>query len=270
MSEAAPVVQEVEVLAPEVELPESAQAPAEPPAPETEQEPKSEEKPQTAKTFTQEEVDAIAAKERAIAERKAAKKATREYERRLEELTRQPVQQQQPAARQEGKPKLEQFTQVEDYVEAVTDWKLQTHQQAQAQHTEAQRQAQVAQEVHIKAQSVFDTAEDEPGFDADEFKKVRIEDAMAFAILESDIAPKIMVHLQNNPAEADKIAKLSPARQAAEIGKLEVKLSTPMVEKVKVSSAPAPVKPVGSRGVGTSKNPADMPQKDFEKWLYGR
>lgn len=248
----------------EAETPESAQAQAE--APETETEADQEVSTQTAKTFTQEQVDAIAAKERAKAERKAERKAAQAYEAKLEELTRQSQQSQRQEVKAEGKPKLEQFEKVEDYVEAVAEWKLQAHQQALAKQTEEQRARQIHAEVQTKAQSVFDLAEQDPEFDLAEFEELPISEPMAYAIMDSEIAPKVMVHLQKNPEEVSRIAKLSPARQAAEIGKLEVKLSAP--KEVKVSKAPAPVKPVGSRGSTSSRSPGDMPQGEFENWLY--
>jgi hypothetical protein len=269
MSEAQDVAQVAEQDAQEIanqnqeaETPESAQAQAE--APETETEADQEVSTQTAKTFTQEQVDAIAAKERAKAERKAERKAAQAYEAKLEELTRQSQQPQRQEAKAEGKPKLEDFEKVEDYVEAVADWKLQAHQQKQAQQAEEQRARQTHSEVQTKAQAVFEMAEQDPEFDMAEFESLPISDPMAYAIMDSDIAPKVMVHLQKNPDEVDRIAKLSPARQAAEIGKLEAKLS--VVEKVKPSSAPAPIKPVGSRGGATSGNPAEMTQAQYEAW----
>jgi hypothetical protein len=203
------------------------------------------------------------AKAQAIAERKAAKA----YAEKLEGIARQPQEQRQAVA-VDGKPKLEQFEKVEDYVEAVTDWKWKTAQQTQARQYEEQRIKQVQSEVQAKAQSVFELAEQDPEFDNEVFESLPVSDPMAYAIMDSDIAPKLMVYLQKNPDEVDRIAKLSPARQAAEIGKMEAKLSMPV--KVKTSNAPAPIKPVGSRGSGVSGDPSKMSQADFEKWLYKR
>jgi len=213
------------------------------------------------KKFTQTELDDIIkkriAKASAIAERKAAKA----YAEKLEQLAVKPQEQRQ-AATVEGKPKLEQFEKVEDYVEAVADWKLKTAQQEQSRQYEAQRVKQAQSEVQAKAQSVFELAEQDPEFDNEVFEALPVSDPMAYAIMDSDIAPKLMVYLQKNPEEVDRINKLSPARQAAEIGKMEAKLS--VVEKVKPSSAPAPIKPVGSRGGAPSGNPAEMTQAQYE------
>lgn len=216
------------------------------------------------KTFTQAELDDIIKKRIAKATAIAERKASKAYAEKLEGLARQPQAQQTKEVQIEGKPKLDQFEKVEDYVEAVTEWKLQTHQQTQARQTEEQRIQQFQKEIQAKAQSVFELAEQDPEFDNEVFESLPVSDPMAYAIMDSDIAPKLMVHLQKNPDEVDRISKLSPARQAAEIGKLEAKLS--VVEKVKPSSAPAPIKPIGSRGGATSGNPAEMSQAQYEAW----
>jgi len=211
--------------------------------------------------FTQAELDDIIKKRIAKATAQAERKASKAYAEKLEQLAVKPQVQHHPAA-VEGKPKLEQFDKVEDYVEAIADWKLQTAQQAQARQTEEQRVKQFQNEVQAKAQNVFELAEQDPEFDNEAFEALPVSDPMAYAILDSEIAPKLMVYLTKNPEEVDRIAKLSPARQAAEIGKMEAKLS--VVEKVKPSSAPAPIKPVGSRGGNTSGNPAEMSQAQYE------
>jgi len=211
--------------------------------------------------FTQAELDDIIKKRIAKATAIAERKASKAYAEKLEQLAVKPQEQRQEV-KAEGKPKLEQFEKVEDYVEAVAEWKLQSREQAQEKQAEEQRAKRFQSEVQSKAQSVYDLAEQNPEFDHEAFDELPISDPMAFAIMDSEIAPKLMIHLQNNPEEVERIAKLPPARQAAEIGKMEAKLS--VVEKVKPSNAPAPIKPVGSRGGAASGNPAEMTQAQYE------
>jgi len=245
----------------EVETPEAAQEQAATDEDGTETDSQEKSTQADEKKFSQEEVNEIVKKQKAKAAAIAERKAAKAYAEKLEQLAVKPQEQRQ-AATVEGKPKLEQFEKVEDYVEAVADWKLQTAQQEQSRQYEAQRIKQVQNEVQAKAQSVFELAEQDPEFDNEVFESLPVSDPMAYAIMDSDIAPKLMVYLQKNPDEVDRIAKLSPARQAAEIGKMEAKLS--VVEKVKTSNAPAPIKPVGSRGGAPSGNPAEMTQAQYE------
>jgi hypothetical protein len=243
------------------ESPEAAQAQAATDESGTEPEPSEKDTQADERKFTQAELDDIIKKRIAKATAIAERKASKAYAEKLEQLAVKPqVQPQEVKA--EGKPKLDQFETVEEYVEAVADWKMQTHQQNQARQTEEQRIKQFQGEVQAKAAHVFELAEQDPEFDNEVFETLPVSDPMAFAIMDSDIAPKLMVYLTKNPEEVDRITKLSPARQAAEIGKLESKLS--VVEKVKPSGAPAPIKPVGSRGGAASGNPAEMSQSQYE------
>lgn len=217
------------------------------------------------KTFTQEEVDRIAQKER----NKAARKAEREYNARLEVLASQSRQVEQPKQQTQidsGEPQLEQFERVQDYVKAVARWELNQEKEAQRQYQAQQQEAELSQRV----EKIFAEAEKLGNFDREEFAGIinPISADAADAIIYSDDSAKIVHYLWQNPEEAERIAGLPKARQAAEIGKLEVKLSGKPA--VQVSKAPPPPKAPGSRGNPVNKNPADMDQKDFEKWLYNK
>ena len=209
------------------------------------------------KTFTQTELNAIVQKEKAKADARAERRALKVYSEKLEAM--QVKSQHAPAATPvSGKPQLASFENVEDYVEAVADWKLDQRDQGTKQSKEAQQQ----EATRTKVQGIFAEAEKVEGFDREAFDELPVSDAMAFAIMDSDIAPKLVVHFTNNPKEAERIASLSPARQAAEIGKLEVKLSV-AEQKVKASSAPAPIKPLGNRGGAVNKSIESMTMAEF-------
>lgn len=66
--------------------------------------------------------------------------------------------------------------------------------------------------------------------------------AMGAALMESDVGAKILHYLAEHPEEADRIAKLKPSRQAAEIVSLEAKVAKTAKAVSKVS---APINPVG-------------------------
>lgn len=211
------------------------------------------------KTFSQEELDRIIQKEKAKAEARAERRALKVYADKLEAMN-QPVQQ-QPVRSDDGKPNMAKYDNVEDYVEAVAEWKLQQREQvARSQQVElSQRQ------IYDKAEKIYQEAEKVSGFDRETFNALPIPDAVAHAILDSDIAPALVVHLANNPDEAERIARLSPARQAAEIGKLELKVSA---TKPKTSNAPAPIRPIGSKGSGSSNG--DMTRMSMDEFLAAR
>lgn len=209
-----------------------------------------------AKTFTQEEVDRIAQKERSKAERKA----TREYQAKLESIAQSQSKPQQSTQASNGEPQLEDFEKVQDYVKAVARFEL-NQDKAVAQQRQAEQHAGV---VATKVEKIFDDAEKLGNFDRDEFARMPVSTSMADTILGSEVPAAIVHYLSSNPDEVERIAEMTPARQAAEIGKLEVKLSN--AAKVKPSNAPAPVKPIGSRGGAASGNPAEMTQAEYEAW----
>jgi len=233
-----------EVAAPEVVDTEATQETVETPTPETELGEDDKETQAVEKTYTQKEYDEATAKIRKKAEAVAERRALKVYAEKLESLNVKPAQQQEVKA-DNGKPQLSKYENVEDYVEAVADWKLNQREQGLQQEKAAKQQS----EVSVKVQRILEDAEKIPGFDRDEFASLPVSSSMAEAIMDSDKAPQVVAYLASNPDDAERINKLSPARQAAEIGKLEVALST--VTKVKASSAPAPIKPLGSRGSAT-------------------
>ena len=218
-----------------------------------EETPQAEEK----KSFSQSELDTLIQKEKAKAEARAERRALKVYADRLEAMQKQPVQ--QPAPQHDGKPTMAQFANVEDYVEAVADWKLQERDRASQQQQIQQQQ----QTVLGKTEKIYAEAEKIQGFDREAFDALPLTTPIAQAIIESDMSAKLMAHLTENPSEVARISTLSYARQAAEIGKLEVKLAT----APKVSKAPEPITPISGRSGNATKTifDPDLSQSEFEK-----
>ena len=188
------------------------------------------------KTFTQAELNEIIQKEKAKAAAKADRRALAAYRETLERF----VPQQQPVQQyNDGKPARDSFTSDEAYVDALTDWKLdQRDRVGQQQRAQQQQQTLVK-----KTESMYAEAEKLDGFDREEFDSLPLTPVIASALMESDAPAKMMAFMAANPDEVARIAAFSPTKQAAEIGKLEAKLSA-----AKPSNAPPPIKPIGSRG----------------------
>lgn len=187
------------------------------------------------KSFTQAELDKIIQKEKAKAEAKAERRALKVYADKLESMTSKP----QAEAPRDNKPRMDQYASVEDYVEAVSDWKLAKVEE----QSNARRNQEIVEKLSIKTEKIYSEAAKEQEFDRDTFDDT-VTPAIAQAIIDSDVPAKIMAYLGSNSDDFKRIVNLSPARQAAEIGKLEDRLAA---GKVKVSGAPEPIKPVGTR-----------------------
>jgi hypothetical protein len=97
---------------------------------------------------------------------------------------------------------------------------------------------------------------------------VPISEAMAYHIKSSELGPQIVRYLSNNRNEASRLMLLHPIQAAAELGKIEAKLSQPPPETKKVSQAPEPAKPVGSnRG---ASNDVDLDKIPIDEYMKRR
>lgn len=217
------------------------------------------ETPPAEKTFTQAELDDILAKKTAKLIRQ------RDQERAQRTAIEQHVTRVAQPQGEEGKPQLAQFANPEQYADALANWKLnQVGRQQQVQQEQQTRSAYEAKRADLMAD-----LEDAEGFDSRKFNQLPISRPMAEAILDSDAGVGLTLHLIAHPDEASRIAALPPARQAAELGKLEAKLSATPAKKP--SNAPAPITPVGSKGSAVAADIYDARlQSNTDAWIRAR
>ena len=244
MSDEAPEL--AEVPAPELE----ATAAVEPVENETPEEQPVEQ--EAAKTFTQEELDAIVGKRLAREQRKWERE---QAQRAAEQQTRQPPTDLSP----------EQFETYEDYADALAERK--------AEELLARREAERQQRAFLDA---YHEREEAARDKYDDFEMVAynpelpVTEAMARAIQASDIGPDVLYHLGSNPKDAARISRLDPILQAREIGKIEAQLgAAPPVKKT--SNAPAPIAPVTARTTGSpafdTTDPRSVKNMSTSEWI---
>lgn len=204
---------------------------------ETQPDPVTEDQTETkpAKSFSQEEVDALIGKRLAREQRKWE----REQQSRIAQTQARVIPQ--------GELDPAQFDSPESYADALAERKA--HQLLEVRERQLQ-QAAILDAYHEK--------EEEARSKYDDFEQVaynpqvRITDVMAETIQASDLGPEIAYWLGQNPKEADRISRMAPLFQAREIGKVEAKLTADPPAK-KTTSAPAPINPVSAR---SSSNPS--------------
>lgn len=234
----------LDTLVADEQAPESSQVNDEAPDAGTEDAAGGEEKApeQEERKFTQSELDDLLhkrlAKERAKAERREAQ-ILREA---LDAVKRQPAQAEPKPV--DHAPKREQFASDDEYIDAKVEHALRQREAVAREHQV--RQSQEA--LNTKTERLYAEAAKLPDFDQDAFDALPMSSVMANAIIESDAAPKIMAYMSANPEEAERIAKFPAIRQAAELGKLEMKLSA----APKTTKAPAPITPVVGKGSADS------------------
>lgn len=184
----------------------------------------------------------------------------------------QPRQEQRPEARTDEGPKREQFDSYEDFIKAEARHEARKEAQETARKTleesrraETEAKTRAAQEKELRAWNAkVEAARDE----IEDFDEVCAESdatvtpAMADAIKESDKSAHLAYYLAKNPAEADRISKLSPSKQAAAIVALEEKVGKPAKAP---SKAPAPINPGSGKAEAASDVPSD--KDDMETWM---
>ena len=188
-----------------------------------------------------------------------------EYKAKAEWLEQQLQQKQAPAAK-EGRPSRDKYESDEDYVDALTTWKVDQKlagvKQELSQHqSKSQTQVEWASKItqaradYADYDTVMEDAQDIP-----------IEPAVAEAIQSSDLGGDIAYYLAKNPDEASRINSLSPMAAAREIGRIESYVEYEKTQKLKkapVSKAPAPIKPVHSSTSTASKSLEDMTPGEY-------
>ena len=160
-------------------------------------------------------------------------------------------------------PDISQFEDLDSYVKAQVKYekeleKQQTQSQ-QAQQTQAQA---VAQDWVAKVDKVRSVA---PDFDAVFNNVASIEFApMALeAVAQHPKGAEIAYMLGKDIGEAYRIAALPPSQQLMAIGEIAARTNVPKPKTV--STAPAPVKPVGS-SIGGKKSINEMSDKEYNEF----
>jgi hypothetical protein len=153
------------------------------------------------------------------------------------------------------------------YTETLSDWKVRQSLKSHAtEQTRADTERRNREDLErIESDYVGHRAkalEDLPDFEEiAENPDLTVTPSMAFAMKSMGaLAPKILYELGKTPAEAARIARLSPALQIAEIGVIRGRLES--ATKSKPNPLPAPIKPVGAAR-STSKGVDEMSMDEY-------
>lgn len=197
------------------------------------------------KTFTQAELDAIVAREKAKAERKAFREA-------LNKVTAQP----------KPEPKREAFADDETFSKAQLEYLAEQRAQKLIEEREAKREAERRHESFMeKAEKA---SEKYPDFQLVVGNPtLPINDAMVEYLADSELGADVAYWLGKNPMKAQQIAAMSPIKAARELAKVEAELASK--PKASPSKAPEPISPVGKRGPSQSSSPSD--EDDIGTWM---
>jgi len=220
--------------------------------------------------FTQAELDEKLQKRLAKSERKAnAELASLRAE--IEALKTTP----KPAEKQtESAPKRDEFSSYEDFVEARALHVARQEAKKELEAFKSESKKEREESTKAKAQGEFKARVDSvieagrkayPDFDATVNEAVEdgllpAKGPLYEAIMDSDMGEKLAYHLAKNPAEAERIQKLSVLGQIRELGKLEDKLSAKKEQR-------ETMEPIGGRPTTTSGLRDDAP---MDAWMKAR
>lgn len=203
------------------------------------------------------------AEERAIAAERRAEAA----EAKLKPA--EPQAEPEPAKSTElaGKPKASDYTDAFEYAEALSDWKVKEAFAAKDREDAATREQQKREKVASTwAERQAQLTEEFPDYiDVTTQLNVVVSDEVRDSIVESEVGPRILYHLAQNPIEAKAIAAMKLIDALKAIGRLEAKYepageAAPKVPpKIlpKPSNAPAPIKPLKGTEVSDSRVSGD-------------
>jgi len=160
-------------------------------------------------------------------------------------------------------PKKEMFASEEEYIDALSDWKAQRLVGERDRKThETHEMAEARKRLEGHEQRLKEAADRYPDIeDVARDPTLPVSQAMGLVIMESEAGPDLLHWIDEHREEAAKIAALSPAKAAAELGKIELKLATKPA--VTVSKAPKPIVPVGSNN-NVQRNKDDPELSDAE------
>lgn len=173
------------------------------------------------------------------------------------------------------KPKFKDFDNLEDYTEALTDWKLEKKDHDNRVATEQQLNQKKQDEIFLtwseKEDAFKSTVEDyEDHINVENLKRLNAGQSALVFIGESEYGPQVLYKLLTDEALTEKFMSASDVRKVAILSKLESSFETdePSVEskKTTVSKAPEPAKslPKG-KAVAAAKSIYDV-NLSFEEY----
>ena len=177
-------------------------------------------------------------------ERQRAQERADRFEAELQSIRNGTNQQQQPRALANGAPDPDEFAAGRydpDYLEALTDFKVQQRFDAQREQSTIQERRASLQQAESKARETYSDYD----IASEEFLTHPLAKVSAFTnlVLESDNPTEIAYYLGKNPVELDKISDMTASQAARYIGRIEALLTeqTTDVAVKKASSAPKPI-----------------------------
>jgi hypothetical protein len=190
------------------------------------------------------------------------KQRIRDLEQENERLKKQIAPEQQQTRTQAidpNKPRLEQFNTAEEYMEALTDYKLETR------LTQREQQVKVKTLLDQYVERADAYAKENPEFDdAEHYLTGKLPIHVQRAIAKNVVGPQIAFELYKNPELLKKINNLDVEDGLEELFHVAQKIKTaPVKSKSVISNAPPPPRGIKPQGTNNKKSVLDMSTDEY-------
>jgi len=180
-----------------------------------------------------------------------------------------------------AKPAKTDFENEEDYIEALTDWKIDSKLKASQNKEAVEAATKDEKETVLATYTALDDVMEKGKEKYSDFNDLAFAADLVLSpevvnlSLDTENPEDVLYYLASNPEESERISSLSDVKAAKEIGKIEVKLTgekavdaeskKPIAPTKKQSKAPAPISPVVTTGA-VDKDPSAMSAKEYRAW----
>lgn len=172
----------------------------------------------------------------------------------------------------DGKPTSDKFTTHEDYVEALTEWKVDqrlTAEKQQSKQQDLKSQQDLKLKSYLEKRDAFAKGHDDYFERMADINNIPMSITVNEALLDNELGPELIYELAKDPEEYKRICNLSVVQAALEIGKLSERLAKPKATEAKqTTKAPKPIEPVGSGSASANSKP--LGDLDFEAYKAAR
>ena len=177
-----------------------------------------------------------------------------------------------------GRPAVDSFDTYEEYIDALTDWKVdQKHKETTEKQKLDRAKQTYAEQLNTFQERVADYAAENDEFEDAIYNvdDVTMSPGLQESLLVSDFAPEVMFEIAKDRESYIALNKKNPIAIAREIGKIEARIAlSKESDKTEESSskkvrkaAPKPISPIGaSKTQVSNKKPEDMSYQEYKKW----
>lgn len=169
----------------------------------------------------------------------------------------------------QGVPKRDAYGSDEEYVQALTDYKVE--QKLAAVKEELSRSQTTSKVQESWSSKISKAAQTYPDYQEvlAEAQDVPINPEVADELMSSDLGGDLTYYLAKHPEEVDTLNRMDARGIARYVGRLEEKIERERanVKVAKVSKAPAPIKPVSGTTSPSIKSLEDMSMEEYVKYM---